>query len=151
MNNLSFVLIRPLPPECDETLWNRLFHEWILRLKPEFAGEIEVSFVSRNRMRAYYKQAYGEDRPTDVLSLRHAPQAGITKSLVGEIVICPAVARVDAKKLKSDVQTELATLFVHGLLHLMDMTHDDTSEQHRFHELTHDIMATQSLKALSLW
>lgn len=150
-NTLHLAVIKPAPKEYVPSVWEKLFEAWEVHLKPDFSGIVQVSFVSRLAMRELYKQAYGEDRPTDVLSLRHCPQPGMEQIVGGEIVICPAVARVAAARLKTDVMTELATLFVHGLLHLSGLEHDETEDRSRFEQLTHDIMATQSLKAVSLW
>lgn len=151
MNSLELSIVQPAPVEYQAKVWDKLFAAWINQIKPDFSGLVQVSFVSRERMKEFYQQAYGEDHATDVLSLRHAPLPGVKDAVSGEIVICPAVAREAAHRLKIDAETEFATLFVHGLLHLSDLTHDEPDEQDRFHKLTHDIMATQSLKAISLW
>lgn len=151
MNDLTLSVVRPVPSEYHAKVWDKLFCAWRDQIKPDFSGLVQVSFVSRARMKEFYSQAYGEDHATDVLSLRHTVQPGVEGAVAGEIVICSAVARIAARRLKTDAQTEFATLFVHGLLHLSDLTHDEPDEQDRFHKLTHDIMATQSLRAISLW
>ena len=129
--DLKLVVLKPAPKEYQADVWNAFF-------------------VSRSSMRLLYQEAYGEDKATDVLSLRHTLQPGMG-GLSGEIVICPAVARVAARRLRTNVETELATLLVHGLLHLSGLDHDTASDRSRFEQLTRDIMITQSLKAVSLW
>jgi hypothetical protein len=51
--------------------------------------------------------------------------------LLGDIVICPAVAHRNAPEHAGSYDDELALLVVHGLLHLMGMDHaeDDEAEE----------------------
>ena len=48
--------------------------------------------------------------------------------LLGDIVICPAVARRNAAEHAGTFEDELALLLVHGLLHLMGMEHVEEEE-----------------------
>ena len=49
-------------------------------------------------------------------------------SLLGDVVICPAVATRNATEHAATYEDELALLLVHGILHLMGMDHVDDEE-----------------------
>jgi hypothetical protein len=48
--------------------------------------------------------------------------------VLGDVVICPAVARRNAPEHAGTYEDELALLVVHGLLHLLGMDHTDDEE-----------------------
>jgi probable rRNA maturation factor len=82
-------------------------------------AEFSVAFLSAQRMRALNRRLFGRDRATDVIAfgLRH------THMLVGDIYICPPVARKSAVELKIPEQEELLRLVVHGTLHSLGYDH----------------------------
>lgn len=47
----------------------------------------------------------------------------------GEIILCPAIAKRDAKKYDMTYRQHLAFLFIHGLLHLKGHAHSTTMEK----------------------
>ncbi len=69
--------------------------------------EISLVFVGVKRMRTMNRKFLGHDYVTDVITFDH-----------GEIVICPAVARANAKRFNNTVDAEILLYVVHGLLHL---------------------------------
>ena len=85
-------------------------------------AELSVSFVSRTTMRALNREHKGKDRPTDVLAFSLS-QPG--NRLVGDIYICPTVAREQADRLGLSPRQELARLVVHGVLHVLGHDHPE--------------------------
>lgn len=83
---------------------------------------LSVSFVGPETMRALNREHKGRDRPTDVLAFA-LPQPD--HALVGDIYICPAVAREQARRLGIAPSRELARLVVHGVLHVLGHDHPD--------------------------
>lgn len=79
---------------------------------------VSLSFVSKEKMKRLNRQYRRKNRPTDVLSF--TMKEG---KLLGDIVICPQVARGNARKYGSPFKAEIARLFVHGMLHLLGMDH----------------------------
>jgi probable rRNA maturation factor len=47
----------------------------------------------------------------------------------GEIIICPQVAKLEAKKFDLSVDGYIAYLFIHGLVHLKGHDHGDTMDK----------------------
>jgi probable rRNA maturation factor len=61
--------------------------------------------------------------------------------LLGDVVICPAIAARNATSHGVTFSDELALLVVHGLLHLVGMDHEDNSEAERMEERERELLA----------
>ena len=48
--------------------------------------------------------------------------------MLGDVVLCPAVARRNAEGAARSYEDEMALLVVHGILHLLGMDHADAAE-----------------------
>jgi probable rRNA maturation factor len=83
-------------------------------------GELGISFVGPDEMRALKREHLGIDEATDVLSFpidgREEIPAGMPRAL-GDVVLCPQV-----------VGDEWRTPLVHGLLHLLGYEHGPEME-----------------------
>jgi probable rRNA maturation factor len=115
-------------------------------------GETELSllFVDEVAIGDLNKRFLGKDGPTDVLAFPideepvesgRNPDSGGTgpgfssdldelPTLLGDVVICPAVASRNAPEHAGTYEDEIALLVVHGVLHLLGMDHmeDDEAE-----------------------
>lgn len=112
-------------------------------------AELSVLFVDEETMAGLNRQFAGQDGPTDVLAFpmdedpqdsgRYPdsggsgpgwvpPEEADLPLLVGDVVICPAVAHRHAAAQGVSYEDELALLVVHGILHLMGMDHQDDDE-----------------------
>jgi probable rRNA maturation factor len=82
-------------------------------------GHVAVEFVDIARITALNAEHRGKDSPTDVLSFpidgRSLLPDGVPRQL-GDLVVCPAVASAEG--------TPIATLLVHGVLHLVGYDHE---------------------------
>jgi probable rRNA maturation factor len=89
-------------------------------------AEVSLRLLKAPAMRALNKAALGHDYATDVLSFDHGqtPEGRLL-----EIVVCPEVAKREAKTRGIPSEQELARYVVHGALHLMG--HDDHEEMAR--------------------
>ena len=113
-------------------------------------GETEVSllFVDEAAIADLNGRFLGKDGPTDVLAFPideepadsgRSPDSGGTgpgfsaepeeaPTLLGDVVICPAVAFRNAPEHAGTYDDEIALLVVHGLLHLLGLDHEDSDE-----------------------
>jgi probable rRNA maturation factor len=89
----------------------------------------EVSLVfaddhSVQELNSYYR---GKNKPTDVLSfsMLEGDASELSRSL-GDVVISLDTAKAQAKKNKQSISDEVATLIIHGLLHLLGYDHENT-------------------------
>ena len=89
--------------------------------------ELSVSFVDEAEMEDLHVRYLDEPGPTDVLSFpQDADGAG--PRLVGDVIVCPAVATRNAPV---DPQAELRLLVVHGILHLLGYDHEEDDDRAR--------------------
>lgn len=94
-------------------------------------GVVEISVVLAGpaRMRTFNRDWRKKDRPTDVLSFGFwKAEGGIRR---GEIVICLAVARAQARKLGIPLSRNIATLASHGTIHLLGIDHERSEKEYR--------------------
>ncbi len=90
-------------------------------LRGERAGRttITVTVLSVQRMRALNRRTFGRDRATDVIAfgMQH------DRTLVGDMYVCPAVARRSARRFGVTDREEMLRLVVHGTLHVLGYDH----------------------------
>jgi probable rRNA maturation factor len=91
-------------------------------LDAEGAGPVELSLslVSEGEMTELHRRYLDEAGPTDVLSFTMDEEG-----LLGDVVICPAVASAQ----REDLEAELRLLLVHGILHLLGYDHQQEAER----------------------
>jgi probable rRNA maturation factor len=124
-------------------------------------GETEVSllFVDEEAIAGLNEKFLGKSGPTDVLSFPiedepgptgrspdlggsgpgTSPEEGVL-SLLGDVVICPAVAARNAAEHEVSLDDEVALLVVHGLLHLLGMDHEKDAEAERMEALEQQLL-----------
>ncbi|MET0146371.1 MAG: rRNA maturation RNase YbeY [Ilumatobacteraceae bacterium] len=97
-------------------------------------GELTLTFVDRAEIAALNAEHLGHAGPTDVLSFPlddgDVPEAGHTgvPVLLGDIVVCPAVAVEQAPSHAGTADDEIALLVVHGVLHVLGHDHAEPDE-----------------------
>jgi len=84
-------------------------------------AEVSVTFLSGQRMRALNRRALGRDRATDVIAFG-LPHPG---RVVGDVYVCPNVARRNARQLGISEGEEILRLIVHGTLHVLGYEHPE--------------------------
>jgi probable rRNA maturation factor len=94
---------------------------------------VGVTFIGMMKMRQLNRQYRGLDRPTDVLSFAYEEESmedGLP--ILGDIVLSPEMAFKNADRWRTDPDTEIRKLLLHGLLHLLGYDHEaDQGEMHR--------------------
>lgn len=95
------------------------------KMKRDILGasyQLSLAFVGAKRAQLLNQQYRKKDYVPNVLSfpLSHT---------IGEIYICPAVAKSEAAKFELSVAGYVAYLFIHGLLHLKGHDHGATMEK----------------------
>jgi probable rRNA maturation factor len=96
-------------------------------------GELTLTFVDRDEIAVLNRDHMGVDGPTDVLSfpLDDPTTAGDLPVLLGDVVVCPAVAAAQAGDHAGTLDDELALLVVHGVLHVLGHDHAGDDETAR--------------------
>ena len=112
-------------------------------------SELSMLFVDEAAMAELNKRFLGKEGPTDVLAFpiddddvveggrspdSLGPGAGVDfentdpPNLLGDVVVCPAVAARNAPDHAGTYDDEMALLVVHGILHILGMDHVDNEE-----------------------
>lgn len=133
--------------DIDETVLQRLttFVLEALHVHPE--TELGVSLVDEAAIERLHIEWMDEPGATDVLSfpmdeLRPGrPDSPTPAGLLGDIVICPQIASVQAEAAGHDLETEMNILLTHGMLHLLGFDHATPSEEAEMFGLQRDLVS----------
>jgi len=123
-------------------------------------AEVSLIFADEPTIADLNQQFMGEAGPTDVLSFPidaepeasgRVPDAGGSgpgeptvaeiPQLIGDVVICPAVAARNALEQAVAFDDEVALLVVHGVLHLLGWDHEDDDEAERMEARERELLA----------
>lgn len=124
--------------------------------------ELSVFFVERDDIAELNEEHMGKIGPTDVLAFpidagevvevvngptgasrgpdRSSPDRGDLPLLLGDIVICPAVARDQAPEHAGTLEDELALLVVHGILHVLGWDHDTETATEKMRDRERELL-----------
>ena len=120
---------------------------------------ITVSFENQKRVQQLNNEFRKINKPTDVLSfpmldikypqnLSHyknevAPDGSL---YLGDVVICPKIARIQAKYFKHSKKREVAFLALHGLLHLLGYDHIEKEDEEIMTKVSEEILQSLNIK-----
>lgn len=127
--------------------WVELARNVLVEMGVRGAAELSLGFVDEAVMADLNRRHMGAEGPTDVLAFpiddpievgrwpdsgssgpgREPPDVEELPVLLGDVVICPAVAARQAPDHAASYDDELALLVVHGVLHVMGMDHAEPS------------------------
>ncbi len=123
------------------------------------SSELSMLFTGEHAMAELNARFSGGEGPTDVLAFpldepvmssavasAHGPdrpgsgRPGGAPPLLGDLVICPAVARRNATPGTGSYEDEVALLVVHGILHLLGMDHEDPADARAMQERERELL-----------
>lgn len=117
-----------------------------LHIHPQ--AELSVVLVDEPAIERLHVQWMDEPGPTDVLSfpmdeLRPGTEAEETPpGLLGDVVLCPQVARRQARAAGHTMDEELLLLTAHGILHLLGYDHAGPAQEREMFELQRKLLLT---------
>jgi probable rRNA maturation factor len=91
-------------------------------------ASVSITFLGRDAMRRLNAEHKGHDEPTDVLTFALREPDG---RALGDVYICPWVARREARTRGIPLRQELVRLLVHGTLHALGRDHPDGAARTR--------------------
>jgi probable rRNA maturation factor len=94
-------------------------------------AQISVLLVGPAASRSLNVRYRRRDRPTNVLSFPATGEARRHGGLLGDLVICPAVLRAEAREQGKPLSAHWAHLIVHGVLHLVGFDHERDDDARR--------------------
>lgn len=113
------------------------------RVPPDM--EVSVLLVDEQTMAALNEEHMDTQGPTDVLAFPidepgESPPG--VPAVLGDVVLCPAVAQRQAPTGGRGLQGELRMLTTHGILHLLGMDHADPASEREMFGLTERLLAS---------
>lgn len=124
-----------------------------LRIHP--LAELSVILVDEGAMERLHVQWMDEPGPTDVLSfpmdeLRPTPDGkDPSPGLLGDVVLCPAVAERQGRAAGHTTAAELSLLTTHGILHLLGYDHAEPAEEREMFGLQDKLLADWRTRSLT--
>ncbi len=132
----------------DVDRWVTLAREVLLAEGVQGEAELSLLFVDETAIAELNARFMEADGPTDVLAFpiddpvvsgrwpdggtpgpdRDEPDIGDLPLLLGDVVVCPAVARRQAPEHAGSYDDEMALLVVHGVLHVLGHDHAEPDE-----------------------
>jgi probable rRNA maturation factor len=117
-----------------------------LRVHPQ--ADLCITLVEEAAMETLHVQWMDLPGPTDVMSFpmdelrpgreEQEPHEGV----LGDIVLCPAVAAKQATEAGHATEEELLLLTTHGILHLLGFDHAEADEEREMFELQRQLLLT---------
>lgn len=128
--------------EADERAIAAVARHVLDSLRVNSLAEVSILLVDVEEMSALHKQWMDLDGPTDVMSFpldtlddRPGIEPEPGPALLGDVVLCPAVAADQAKAAGHSTEAELLLLTTHGVLHLLGYDHGDPETEREMFEL----------------
>jgi probable rRNA maturation factor len=148
---------------ADEDALRELAQYVIGQMETHPLADLSMLLVDEAHMTNLHEKWMEEPGPTDVLSfpmdeLRPHSMAGPNRSrgrdgdepepvLLGDVVLCPQVAAVQARQHGQSTQAELELLTVHGVLHLLGYDHADPEEETEMFGLQNELLRDWRLES----
>lgn len=130
--------------EVDDLDLEALAHHVLREQRVPDDMEVSLLLVDEPAMADLNRVHMGVEGPTDVLAFPvDAPGTTLPgePALLGDVVVCPQVARRQAQEHGRDAVDEVRMLVVHGLLHLLGMDHADPRDEREMFALTDRLLA----------
>lgn len=122
--------------------------EYVLRaMHVHPTAELSVMFIDPDAMEKLHVQWMDESGPTDVLSfpmdeLRPGTAMALSgPGTLGDVVMCPQVAAIQAAHAGHPVDVEMDVLLTHGILHLLGYDHAEPEEERHMFRLQAELVA----------
>lgn len=122
------------------------------RMRVHPLAELSIVLVDEQTMSDLHEQWMDEPGPTDVLAfpmdeLRPGPATRDEdeepeSGMLGDVVLCPEVARVQGERAGHGRDAELELLCTHGILHLLGYDHAEQDERREMFGLQDELLAS---------
>jgi probable rRNA maturation factor len=136
--------------EVDEEELVALARHVLAEMGVDPIAELSVLLVDPDAMERLHVKWMGEPGPTDVLSFpmdelggnRDDDEDEPRPALLGDVVLCPEVAREQAESLGRTYAEELHLLCAHGILHLLGYDHAEPADEKTMVEQQNRVLAS---------
>ncbi|MFB9730659.1 MULTISPECIES: rRNA maturation RNase YbeY [Ornithinimicrobium] len=139
-----------VPSPCPEQELADLARHVLDQLRVHPRAELTVTLVDERTMSALHERWMDLPGPTDVMSFpmdelrpgRGEADDDLVEGVLGDVVLCPSVARAQAARAGHAVGDELLLLTTHGILHLLGFDHAEAAEEREMFDLQRTLLLT---------
>ena len=100
-----------------------IIRDWVELASEESRGDVFLNFVTADESRRLNQSFRDIDEPTNVLSFPAQHD-----EVLGDVAICLDVAKAQADEQQKTLDSHLAHLVIHGVLHLRGFDHEDDGD-----------------------
>ena len=123
----------------------KVFKKKVDKLLCSRHGSVDLILVNDKTIKRMNREYRGKNKPTDVISFAYLEVTEYKKTkgdvISGDIFISVDTAKKQAKENGHSLETELAVLFVHGLLHLFGFDHKTGREEAEMERWARKVLA----------
>ncbi len=113
------------------------------RASEKGSGTIAVRYVTDEEIQLLNKDYRAKDEVTDVLAFSYKEGRQVEEETLGDVVISVAQAKRQMKD--RDIQSELAMLIVHGVLHVLGYDHEEPNQAEEMFSLQDDVLDQKAI------
>ncbi|MFI4847366.1 MAG: rRNA maturation RNase YbeY [Candidatus Makana argininalis] len=107
-----------IPSKDDFINWSKSDYIVIKKL-----SKITIRIVNKKESRILNLKYRGKNIPTNIISFPFYPPKDFKTLFIGDLIICKKIIYLESKKLKKNLKSYWAHIFIHGLLHLLGYNH----------------------------
>ena len=117
--------------------------------------EVTIHTVDEDVITRRNFEAFGKNEPTDVVSFPvedlvpdgvPAPTDDGPPIVLGDVFLAPSIVELRARSRGEDVDSAMALMVVHGVLHLMGYDHEDDADADRMEAIEAQILASHGFQ-----
>jgi probable rRNA maturation factor len=101
----------------------------ILAALEQHEAELSIALVGDKEMRPLNASYRKKNKTTDVLSFPAGEKQAAAPVLLGDVIISVEQARRQAGEREKSLKSEMVTLLIHGILHLLGYDHERSPRQ----------------------
>lgn len=139
MPRMDVFLANEQPVHIDEARLAALARHVLDSEKVDDEAELSILVIDGEHMRRLNSRFAKNDYATDVLAFPML-EGDEDSTMVGDVVLCPDVAKTNAEKLDHSLDRELEVLIVHGTLHLLGYDHKVAAEKERMDKRVSEVL-----------
>ena len=103
----------------------------VLSMEESDNCEVSIYITNDKEIQELNKVYRNVDAPTDVLAfaMREGEDGELNREILGDVIISISTAEKQANEFGHSLETEIALLVAHGILHLLGYEHEDDYSQ----------------------
>jgi len=145
---VNFTALVKTPYKKD--FFEKIIKKSLKKLNKKTKKQISLVLVDKKKIKELNKTYRQKNKATTVLTFPFTKEKNkktpfeipLKNSVLGEIFICPQIAKEEADKIGEKLEDKLKKLTIHGLLHLLGYKHKNKKERELMEGLEDELIKT---------